>query len=318
MANNNQTYLDVVRSLNQAPTEGGPGSTFLARVVHVVTGPIDGRTGNPDPSYNDPTDIGKILFQVLIGAQDRTLAGDSNPPAKPMSSAMKRIPVEGEIVKIVVGPSIGLNISKNSIDYYYTEPFNLWGSNHHNAFPDLGDLSLYANTSTVDYQENTTTNRTNNPVSGSQPFPLGPYFSEQANRRVLRPFVGDVTVEGRWGNSIRFGSTSPVPEDNYWSATGSVGDPITIIRNGQGIQFDKQPWIPTVENINRDHSSIYLTSGQQIVIDDIQNNFPLTSWQLTLDSSQVRSIPLQEQLTSYDNISPAEQDRRTNEAVNNV
>ena len=318
MATNNHTVHSIF-STDQRYQQRSEGSTFIARVVHVVVGPTYPGTSVPDPVYNDPTDIGKILFQLLIGDQDRTDAAFTNAPAKPMSSTIKRMPVEGELVKIVVGPGLGLNETRNQVDYYYTEPFGLWGASHHNALPDLGDYNLYVNKNTVDYQENTATRRANNPVTGSAPFPLGPFFPELANIRSLKTFVGDVTMEGRWGNSIRFGSTTAGrSQDNYWSATGSLGTPITIIRNGQGPQLDKAPWTPTVENINRDPSSIYLTAGQQIIIDDIQNNFPLTSWQISLESATTTSIPLQQQLTSYDMISPTEQDQMVANFTNNT
>jgi hypothetical protein len=91
------------------------------------------------------------------------------------------------------------------------------------------------------------------------------------------PFEGDFIQEGRWGNSLRFGSTvhnidfndttrrpsSPSQPPNNWSMYGSNGDPITILRNGQGNQT-KEGWIPIVEDVNNDNSSIYLTSTQQV------------------------------------------------------
>jgi hypothetical protein len=142
-------------------------------------------------------------------------------------------------------------------------------------------------------------------------FPLGPNFPEKNNIKTLRQFTGDVTIEGRWGNSIRFGSTTAVNGfENYWSATGSVGSPITIIRNGQGRQDNEIPWFPTVEDINRDPSSIYLTAGQRIVIDDITRNFSLTSLGVQIQSTQTSIIPIQQQLTSTDTLSPLEQDQR--------
>jgi hypothetical protein len=58
------------------------------------------------------------------------------------------------------------------------------------------------------------------------------------------------------------GSTVPNTPNN-WSSTGQSGDPIVIIRNGQGIQT-QEGWIPTVEDINNDESSIYFTSTQKI------------------------------------------------------
>ena len=52
---------------------------------------------------------------------------------------------------------------------------------------------------------------------------------------------------------------------NNWSQGPSKsGDPITIIRNGQPSNVDPRGWLPTVENINIDLTSIYLTSTQTI------------------------------------------------------
>ena len=186
----------------------------------------------------------------------------------------------------------------------------LFRSANHNAFPELGDYGNFVNSTIKNYQQSSTTNQPNN-VSGTGSFayPLGPNFVEKSDIKVLEQFVGDTTLEGRWGNSIRLGSTSLDNKVNSWSATGSAGNPIVIIRNGQGTPENDIPWFPTIENINRDPSSIYLTNGQQIVIDDINNNFSLASLGVNLQSTITLSIPIQQQLTSTDNISALEQDR---------
>lgn len=154
--------------------------------------------------------------------------------------------------------------------------------------------------------------------------PLGPNFFEKADMRNLRQFTGDLTVEGRWGNSIRLGSSNPVPADqNPWSRTyikdnvtyPRPGNPITIIRNGQGKPADVAPWIPTVENINTDPTSVYLTQGQVIVIDDINNNFSLASLDTALTRTYTVAVPIQQQLTSTSNIAANEQDTNTLAAV---
>ena len=49
-------------------------------------------------------------------------------------------------------------------------------------------------------------------------------------------------------------------------ATGPDGKPITIIRNGQ-YDDNKESWVPTVENINLDSGSIYLTTEQKIPLE---------------------------------------------------
>jgi hypothetical protein len=78
--------------------------------------------------------------------------------------------------------------------------------------------------------------------------------------------MGDSLLEGRHGQSLRFGSTakSKSEKKNNWSDSGTNGDPITILRNGQPSKVSDEGWIPITENINNDLSSIYLTSTQKI------------------------------------------------------
>ena len=54
--------------------------------------------------------------------------------------------------------------------------------------------------------------------------------------------------------------------------TGDDGDPILILRNGQG-NNSPEGWIPIVEDINNDLSSIYLTSTQQIPLNTSSTNY---------------------------------------------
>jgi len=284
---------------------------LLARVAHVVVGPTYVGTDIKDPYYSNPTDIGNIKYQILQGVQDRTQQSGGNPIAKPASSAIKQLPLEGEIVILIPGPSTRLNENAGQQDYYYLTPFNLWNASHHNAFPDLGDVADYSNETQRTYEQSLELNQpTNLSVTQSGNYPLNPAFYEQSDIKSLRTFVGDVTIEGRWGNSIRLGSTTADRLQNNWSSTGSVGNPITIIRNGQGRQLDPTAWVPTVEDINRDPSSIYLTEGQKIVIDDIQNNFSLASLGVSFQRSITTAIPVQQQLTSFDSLSPLDQDKR--------
>lgn len=287
-------------------------ANLVGRVTHVVMGPYYGDTNIKDPYYKDPTDIGKITFQIIDSNQNRTSNSAGNQLAKPMNSSMKQLPVEGELVPIMNGPGIQMNDDKEAKDYYYLPPFSIWAASHHNAYPDLGDYAAYSNSTQRTYQQNQFTNQaTNVSTTGSVNYPLGPSFPEKSHIKSLLPFPGDVIMEGRWGNSIRFGSTSATAKfKNTWSE-GSIeaGNPITIIRNGQGRSLDETAWLPTVENINRDPSSIYLTKGQKIVIDDIQNNFSLASLGVVLESTYTNSIALQQALTSYESISPSEQDK---------
>ena len=107
----------------------------------------------------------------------------------------------------------------------------------------------------------------------------GNTFEEKANIRNLFPNEGDVIVEGRFGNSIRFGSTAKQSEENKnvespWSTEGREGNPITIIRNGQSqVDLPFSNWFPIYEDIQNDDSSIYMTSGQLIPVTLASTNF---------------------------------------------
>ena len=311
MANLNPTFNQQVLASGGPVGTGAASIRFIARVTHVVQGPFLVGTSIRDTYYNNPTDLGIITFQLLAGSQNRTENSNGNLTARPISSALKNYPLEGEFVEIIPGPGLGLNESRGQRDYFYTSPYNLWNASHHNALPDLGDYGDYVSDIQRTYEQSSTLKQAvNTSATGSLNYPLGPNFPEKSNIKSPRQFTGDVTMEGRWGNSIRFGSTTVEKDQNPWSSVGTAGSPITIIRNGQGRQGDDIAWIPTVENINRDPSSIYLTNSQKIVISDIDNNFSLASLGVNLERTVTNSIPIQQQLTSTDTISPREQDRR--------
>ena len=91
--------------------------------------------------------------------------------------------------------------------------------------------------------------------------PLGESFDE---KRVspLQPYEGDLLIEGRFSNSIRLGSTVSTNYTISPTWTGNQnGDPIIIISNGHQDKPNKQF---TVESLDNDHASIYLTSTQKI------------------------------------------------------
>lgn len=316
MSTLNQSFVGTFSSDGSNPGYSGGPQPLIGRVTHVVQGPNITGTDIPDPFYTDPTSLGCITFQLLTDVQNTTLAS-GNQLAKPIFAGFMQYPIENEIVSIIAGPSVGMNESREQRDFYYFPPYNLWNASHHNAFPDMGDYGGYVSTVDRTYQNSAETNQAiNASATGSLTFPLGPNFREKPDVKNLRPFTGDVIVEGRWGNSIRLGSTSATGlRENTWSEDSNPGNPITIIRNGQGRTVDTLGWVPTVEDVNRDPTSIYLTQGQKIVIRDVNNNFSLASLQVALQSVDITAIPIQQQLTSTDSTSPQEQDAFVNNRV---
>lgn len=308
----NNFIADVATNI-AVPSNNG---LILARVTHVVRGPYYIGTTTRDPFYLDPTSLGEITYQVINGIQTTSEDG-ANITARPFFSAFKQYPLEGEIVYVMAGPSANMNTVRNAIDMFYFPPYNLWNAVNHNAFPNPGEYQTYVDVISRSYTNSMRNKQAGNlsaqNASGSVAYPLGPNFPEKANVKSLRQFTGDVTLEGRWGNSIRLGSTTfGTVRQNYWSEDSEAGNPITIIRNGQGKTTDNIPWFPTVEDINTDPSSIYLTQGQKIVIDDIQSGkYSLASLQVELESVRTITIPIQQQLTSIETTSAQEQDNIT-------
>jgi hypothetical protein len=152
--------------------------------------------------------------------------------AKPIHASNQNYPLVGELVYLVDAPSpISQGSNNNNTEKYYTGTINLWNNNQQNA-----------------------------PGEGS----LGKTFNENADIRPLISFEGDRIYQGRKGNGIRFGSTVKSRADlNEWSSIGNDGDPITILVNGY-VTTNTGSLKPNVEEVNKELSSIYLTSTQKI------------------------------------------------------
>ena len=151
--------------------------------------------------------------------------------AIPLNANVKSYPLAGEIVLIIDGPSFDSQISAASIKKYYLGPFNVWNNSQQNSPINIG---------------------------------LGKTFTENADVRPLEPFEGDFIIQGRTSNGMRFGSTTKSRSNiNEWSSIGNNGDPITILVNGY-VTTDTSSLSPNVEEINKEKSSIYMTSTQKI------------------------------------------------------
>lgn len=245
---------------------------FIARVTSIVLGPWD-------PQYTKESDLGRIQYQLLYSPlgkrKTNKISTSGNKPAYPMSGFIKQYPLVNEIVMIVTGPSDALNDNYSNQKLFYFSPYNLWNDSNHNAFPDLEDYADYLN----DYVNNP--NYAGSQTQGPE-FSLGYTFKEKYVRN-LQPFEGDVILQSRFGQSIRFGSTIALLRDsNTWSQYGPNGDPITIISNQQGERLGSTKFETIVEDINSDGSSIYLTSTQQINIEGLES-FPLNSFDVKID-----------------------------------
>jgi hypothetical protein len=186
----------------------------------------------------------------------------SYPTAKPYDPSIRSFPLINEIVLISSFPNTDIGEFSSSKIAYYVSIVGIWNHPHHNAFPQ--NSNILPPSQEKDYVQ-TEAGSVRRVTDQSTEIFLGRTFVERGNIHPLLPFEGDRILEGRWGNSIRLGSTVK-NTPNTWSSTGENGDPITIIRNGQGNQSE-EGWVPTIEDINNDDSSIYLTSTQKIPLE---------------------------------------------------
>ena len=211
--------------------------------------------------------IGTIFFSKLANHNQTTLS-KFQPHARPLFSFLKTYPLKNEIVLII--SSQGSNIYQSGgigVVNYYFPILNVWNHPHHNALPTIDGLSEKKTANDYSQTENGLAVRQVD--DGGTDIDLGDYFKEQTKIKPLLPYEGDTIIEGRFGNSIRFGSTN-ISDDileenkNRWSNEGETGDPIIVIRNGQLEDTDGKGWVHTIEDIDDDASSIYLTSNQQL------------------------------------------------------
>ena len=252
--------MGIIRSRRSRETSrSNTRSRFRAvRVIDIILDinhPLAGEYGNYDS-------IGTIFYVDLDDNNPNLLPKDAS-TASPLFSHLKYYPLINEVVLILTTSDKNFYDGKQKSTYYLPQ-VNMWGHPHHNALPTVKGLE--SEQTTDDYKQ-TEAGLVRQVEDGGTDINLGNYFQEKLNIKPLLPYEGDLILEGRFGNSIRFGSTnisSDISDPNGWSNSGNTGDPITIIRNGQSSALNEKGWLPTTEDINGDASSIYLTSNQRI------------------------------------------------------
>jgi hypothetical protein len=261
-----------------------PGVEKLSQLMSKVKGGIQvGRVTDiilndqyPEfDKYGGPNGIGTIFYEL------NNFIGGENGIAKPFFPQLSAYPLVNEMVLIFKLPNsnIGRNTAEES--YYYINMISLWNHPHHNAYPNPVTSNTLPESQQRDYKQTSggsvrrvTDEETgidlNSDINLSQAT-----FQERNNIHPLLPFAGDIIHQGRWGNSLRFGSTAATTDTqlNGWSSTGDNGDPITILRNGQPLNSSDEGWKHITEEINPDLSSIYLTSYQSIGLKPSSENY---------------------------------------------
>lgn len=173
--------------------------------------------------------------------------------ARPGNISIKKIPLVGEMVLIYKTFNEQSTNKKWRESWYYLSTIDIQSSINDNLMPGISNENI---------------------EDGNEQ--LSKTFTPQ-RISPIQPYEGDVLIEGRSGNSIRFGSSIDIAPNGYyyknptWFSGGNISDPIIILSNGRknlpGKEF-------VVEDIETDASSLYLTSNQQL--NSLKLSNPLT------------------------------------------
>jgi hypothetical protein len=255
IAINNVANSSKENSFNTFTNLGLNSLIVAGRIISIVLDETHPRF----KEFGEWNGLGTIEFDLI---NSPTPPNQLYPTARPIDPSIKNFPLINEIVYILALPNTNIGEFASTKTNYYINTVGIWNHPHHNAFPQ--NSNVLPPSQQKDYIQ-TELGSVRRVTDQSTEIFLGRTFKERGNIHPLLPFEGDKIIEGRWGNSIRLGSTVK-DTPNTWSSTGTDGDPITIIRNGQGVQTE-EGWIPTVEDINNDDTSVYFTSTQKIPIE---------------------------------------------------
>ena len=180
----------------------------------------------PETGERDYTKYGCIHARMAVsntGKQDIKIIA-------PLDPNIKDYPYPGEYV--IVADYLG--------DTYYTQKINMRNNVHSNIVPGLSKIY--------------------NPFDGEV---IKSNLPEVQNPKIrqLKAEEGDITFNGRFGNSIRFGSN--VKSVKETETEGKKNSPNVIIRAGQGVQ-ETILKKPVKEDINKDGSSLWMTTDQVV------------------------------------------------------
>lgn len=244
-------YSSHIKASGVKGRSGGRGSSkssasvnTYGRVIHVVLS-LD------DPYCLSPSMINGVYFRTpKVAANESDIT--KFPFAYQGSAQNRTIPLAGEMVTLYTGTDTNSLSNPGATKFYWKEVVNLWNHPHHNAAPD---------TLQSDWEEN-----------------LLKGFPTQKNINPLIANPGDTLIEGRLGQSIRFGGSKGA---STLIDTSNDGKPIIVLSNGQ-IETDNGSDL-IEENINEDYNSIYFVSDHKIPLTsantkrDSYNEVPKTS-----------------------------------------
>ena len=220
----------------------GPKSNKPKPVNEEPVRVIDVITDSEHPLYEKlgkDASIGSIVYRPISSTVDTTEEGDSvyTGQAFPLNPNFKTLPLKNEIVLLVKGPSTDIRSGGTTDISYYQTVYSLYNHPHVNAYPVFDDPGAEVN--------------------------IGTGITLSGEIAPLQPYPGDTIIEGRLGQSIRMSGGQS--EKNTYTDDSNKNKAFTFISNGfTNENPNKEAFIPILEHIDKDPSSIYLTEDHTI------------------------------------------------------
>lgn len=214
------------------------------------------------PLFESTRDVGKIQFRDLTKEYNKT-EDLVVKQAYPLDRSFARYPYPGE--EVLIYRAIGETSAPQSLVlaniYFYSFVVSAHHNITYNQNPFLGTDKAHIDPSNIDITYETAKARFEKKTKGLDN--VRELNGSQKIYKQLQPQEGDFILQGRFGNSIRLGSTSPNNNSFSWNSTGVAGDGIMVWRVDRDYSVDEKSMM-TSEDINTDDASIYMCSSQNI------------------------------------------------------
>jgi hypothetical protein len=230
------------------PGSSGKASGRVERTYEAIVEDVILDSTHPFYSKVDGYNIGTIRVRILEYTQ--TIEHKLLPWADPIDRTMLEIPLIGELVLLQKVRGNFFYTKRVSFAHRIQEDGWIGSRKNLNARPNNRAKDNIRSAVELD-QFNVE---------------FGKYFYPDSRVRQLHPFEGDMIFQGRMGHSIRFGSSKMDPASEGLA-------PNIILRAGQGKDVEQDAAsIDTVfglvlEDVNKDASSVWLTSDQVVILD---------------------------------------------------
>ena len=220
------------------------------------------------PQYAaDGSNVGMVQVRFIPG--DRGVPKEKLNWVAPIDSSIREYPLKNELVLVFY--SLGR--------LFYTRRINSTNKTTESSWPGLSERfspQVRSDNRSDAAQIAAQGGTPYRPWGMKQQFSLGDEFSENPAVRMVRPNEGDLIIQGRFGNTVRFGSSlfsnpnTASPQPNLIFSVGQSPNKVTSIdinNDGTNETVAGGPYGLTYEDINKDKSSFWMVVDEKIVLD---------------------------------------------------